>query len=125
MPSRAPLTDRDVVIIAAIATGATQRMAAEIAGCSERTVRKRLATPEVKRSLEVERQRLAEEVADALTGALPCAVRRLVCISSAGADRDAMGAARVLLTEARAWRDAVYVSERLVELEAALLDRRH
>ena len=45
---------------------------------------------------------------------------RLVSVMANGSDRDAVAAARVLLAEARSWRDAAWVDARVDALEADL-----
>jgi len=116
---------RDAVLIAALATGATWAQAGTAAGCSARTVGRRLADPTMRAALGAERQRLAEQVADALTGAVTATVTRLAAITEQGADRDAVGAARVLLAEARAWRETAWVTQRLDAVEDELTRRRN
>jgi hypothetical protein len=117
--------DRDTrIIVAAVASGSTQAEAAEVAGCSARTVRRRLADPTVRAALDAERTRVAHEVADALIARARAAVDRLARVVDSGADRDAVAAARVLLSEARGHREATYVADRLREVENALFARR-
>lgn len=115
--------DRLPIVIAAVATGRTYPQAAELAGVSERTVRRLLDAPGVREQVAAERVRLAQEVADALTGLVPAALDRLRRITDVGTDRDAVNAARVIVTEARAWRDAPWAAARLRPFDDADLDR--
>lgn len=121
--ARTPRIDRDAVIVAAIASGRTWDQAADAAGCSRSVVARRLAVPEIRAAVETERQRLAAQVADALTASVPAAVDRLQRIASTGTDRDAVNAARVLLGESRQWRDHRWVLDRLEAVEDALAER--
>lgn len=115
--------DRDAVIVAALATGATHAEAGKAAGCSTRTVARRLTEPSIAAAVDAERTRLAQEVADALAGRARAAVDRLAAVVAEGSDRDAVTAARVVLDQAVRHRDHVYVADRLVALEAALTRR--
>jgi len=87
-------------------------------------VRRRLADPTVRAALDAERTRVAHEVADALTARGRAAVDRLARVMDTGLDRDAVAAARVLLSEARGHREATYVADRLREVETTLYARR-
>lgn len=115
---------RDIVIVAALACGATHEQAGTAAGCAGRTVRRRLAEPTVRAALEAERTRLASEVADALTGNARAAVERLRRVVDDDADRDAVNAARVLLDQMVKHRDHTWINERLDDIEARLTVQR-
>ena len=115
--------DANAVLVAALATGASHKRAAELAGVSVRTVARRLQDPDIRAALDTERTRLAAEVADAITGSLRGAVARLRAVSLQGTDRDAVQAARVLLIEGRAWREALWVDQRLDALEDTLREQ--
>jgi hypothetical protein len=120
-----PLLDaRDLAIVAAVATGSTQAEAGELAGCSARTIRRRLTEPPVRAALDAERTRLAHEVADALTGRSRAAVDRLAAIIEDGNDRDAVQAARALLDAMIRHRDHAFVNDRLDTIEASLERKR-
>jgi len=65
------------------------------------------------------RAEVAERLADVLAARSTEVVDRLGQVVSGGNDRDAVGAARVLLAEGRAWRECGYVEQRLTALEVA------
>ena len=120
-PDDAALLDPlNVVIVAAVASGMTHAAAADAAGCSTRTVRRRVAEPTVRAALDNERRRLTEQVADALAGRSLDAIDRLASIMTDGNDRDAVSAARVVLDQALRHRDAVWIADRVADAEAAI-----
>ena len=114
------LTDRDHRIVAAVATGMRQADVADLAGCSTRTVRRRLAAPAVAEALAVERAQRSQVITDLLREQSRGAVDRLHRIIRDGTDRDAVNAARVLLAECRQHREQAEVVTRLGDVEARL-----
>lgn len=70
------------------------------------------------------RREVCERIADALAHRTEQTVERPSSIATTGTGRDAVGAARMLLSEARAWRDSAYVTERLETIEDELAQRR-
>ena len=118
------LSDRDRRIVAAVASGARQADVAALAKCSTRTVRRTLTRPEVMTALRTEREAQTAAVVDLLRVQTRGSVTRLERIVREGADRDAVAAARVILAEARAFREQAEVVERLAVVEAALDARR-
>lgn len=112
--------DQNQVLVAAIASGVSQKRAAELAGMSERTASRRMAEPAVRDALAVERTRLASEIADALQGSMRAGTGRMWQIIANGNDRDAAAAWRAVSAEARAWREAAWVADRLDALEVAM-----
>lgn len=105
----------------ALAHGLTHAEAGALVGISARTVRRRLASnPALREAIRAERQVLAQQVADLLTAQAEAAIARLGQVIADGADRDATAAARVVLDQAVRHRDAVYVSDRLADIEQTL-----
>lgn len=117
------LTDRDRRIVAAVASGVRQADVARIARCSTRTVRRTLARPEVDAALRSEREAQTAATVDLLRTQTRGSVERLERVINHGTDRDAVAAARVLLSEARAFREQHEVTERLTAVETALYAR--
>lgn len=117
------LTDRDRRIVAAVASGVRQTDAATIAGCSARTVRRRLALPAVAAAVAAEREARSRVLVDLLREQSAGAVTRLERIIRDGADRDAVAAARVVLAEGRQHREQAEVVERLAAVETILAAR--
>jgi hypothetical protein len=113
------LDQRDVVIVAGLASGSTHAEAGDAAGCSERTVRRRLADESVRAALAAERERVGQQIADMLSGRAAAAVDRLARVVTEGSDRDAVQACRIVLDMMTRHRDAVYVLDRLAALEDA------
>ena len=113
---------RAEIVISALVSGMTERAAAEVAGCSTRTVRRIKADHLAEIGLA--RRQVAERIADALAHRTEEVIDRLHLIGTIGTDRDAVSAARVLLAEARAWRDVAWVVERLEAVEDELAARR-
>jgi hypothetical protein len=60
------LTDRDLSIVAAVVSGLTYADAGLLAGCSESTVDRTMARPEVRAAADAARQRRAAQIADML-----------------------------------------------------------
>jgi hypothetical protein len=119
------LTATDLMIVAALAVGRTWNEAAAAAGTSRATIARRLRVPEVRRALDTERQRVAAEVSDRLCGVMPAVVARLHHIATESeSERETINASRVLLAEARAWRDHRWLTERLEAVEDALARQR-
>ncbi len=89
---------QDDRILEAIANGATQMGAAHLAGCSVRTVQRRLADPEVKEQLEEIRRIAREEILGRLSLAAAEAVEALWKIAQDSEDPELqIKAAAVLL----------------------------
>jgi hypothetical protein len=58
----------DPVLVAAVATSATQKDAAEKASCSTRTVRRRMSDPAFRREVELRRQEQSDRIVDRFVG---------------------------------------------------------
>lgn len=114
--------DRDQVILAAIVNGATNKAAADMAGCSVRTVER--VRGGNRQAIDQARVELGERLADVLSGAVEGAVQTLRGIAADPAHRDAVAAARILLAEARSWRADAYLEPRLARVEDELALRR-
>jgi len=111
----------DPIIAAALAAGATHRAAGEAAGLSERTVRRRLESPEFAAHVANERTKLVTRVADGLTGLTLEAVETLrSLLSSEVTPAVRCRAAQGILAASRIWRDASEMEDRLQELESLL-----
>ncbi len=113
---------RDDQLIIALLTGVTYAQAAESAGCSEVTVRRRLADPAFVERLEAERRDLFDKAAARLLSAIPIAQATLIRIAE---DRAApataqVNAARSILQHAREYLHDATVESRLAAIEVAL-----
>jgi len=118
-------SERDHVLVGLLALGVSQAAAAREAGCSERTVRRRLADPAFVTAVDAERLRIAEQVLDALMIGARAAVRRLhrLVDDDEQPARVQVAAARALLSSAVSWRDQVELDQRLSAVEAAVAAR--
>lgn len=123
MTDQPPTLDPDDrILVAALAAGATQDEAGALIGRSGRTVRRRLADdPDLRAAVQAERDAHACRIADLLVAQAAQAVASLSRIITDGADRDVVGACRVMLSEARQHREAAYVADRLAHVETLLL----
>jgi hypothetical protein len=111
----------DAALIAALAAGATQDAAAEIAGVTARTVRRRLENPDFVERLCDERSALVERTCSRLLGLTEQAVTTLADLLADGVGESIrLRAAMGLLDAARTWRDVGEVEERVRTLEAAI-----
>ena len=107
----------DETIVAHLAAGATYGEAAVRAGCSKRTVERRMTDPAFRdRVAEARRDALAQTAAR-LAAVATAAVDALAHLMlSADADAARVSAARAILTLALPWRGAVEVETQLAEL---------
>jgi transposase len=117
------LDAKDAVFLAALASGATQVEAANRAGMSESTARRRLKDPRFRAELE----RLRSETIRAVSDELLAVGRRAV--STLGELQDAsvpagtrLGAARAVLDLLVRYQQTAEFDERLRSLEAAVAD---
>ncbi len=107
----------DDALVTALAAGRTYEDAATAAGCSARTVDRRMLDPGFRRRVQDLRAATFTRTAALLVDAAVEAVtelRRLMCI--ADSDPARVSAARALVTLAPVWRDAVDIESRLAEL---------
>lgn len=115
-------TARDDRIIAALLAGATYAQTAAAAGCSERTVRRRLDDPRFVERLDAERRDIFDKHTSRLLAALPIAVSTLLRVAQ---DRQApataqVQAARTIIDAGRTWHHDSVLAARLTALENAL-----
>ncbi len=109
----------DEMLAAALASGRTHRAAAEAAGMSERTVRRRLEAPEFRARVSAQRTELVNQVADRLVGLAPQAVETMYSLlSDNNPPAVRCKAAQAVLSSSRAWRDASEMDARIQMLEA-------
>ena len=113
----------DVLLLAALVGGATHAEAATAAKLGERTVRRRLDDHDFRVQLDAARADLLARTLDRLAAGAETAARRLVELLDADDTPPAVrvSAARALLGEQRAYRDAEEMGARLDALEAALV----
>jgi hypothetical protein len=131
-------TARDLTLARLLAVGLTQTAAAERAGMSDRTVRRRLADPAFAQLVDGERLRIAERTLDQLMFGAERATRNLLEIADGTVtvvDTDGqehpeavpvsvrVSAARALLAAAVNWRDQVELDRRLTAIETAIAAR--
>ena len=108
----------DLVLVLALASGLTNRQAAERAGISERTVARRLADPEFQRQIsEAKAATLSQTVAQ-LTAAGLAAVTTLVRLLDADSESAQLGAARSILELGTKLRESYELEQRITALEA-------
>ncbi len=114
---------RDVVLVAALATGATQAEAARVAGVSERTVRRRLEETSFADRVAAERRAVATRTAariTALASGDAVAVLRELMVDANVAPSVRLRAALGALNVAPAWRDKGELEAAVAALEARL-----
>ena len=110
---------RDEILAAALASGKTHRAAADAAGMSDRTVRRRLEAPEFRAMVSAQRMELVTQVADRLAGLAPQAVETMYSLlSDDNPPAVRCKAAQAVLSSSRAWRDASEMDARIQMLEA-------
>ncbi len=107
----------DDALVTALAAGRTYDDAASAAGCSARTVDRRMLDPGFRRRVQELRAATFTRTAALLVDAAVEAVAELRdLMRTAGSDAARVTAARALVTLAPVWRDAVEVESRLAEL---------
>ncbi len=114
---------RDEVLVAALATGATQTEAARMAGMSERTVRRRLDETAFADRVAAERRAVATRTAARITALAShdaVAVVRELMVNEDVAPSVRLRAALGVLTVAPAWRDKGELEATVAAVEARL-----
>jgi hypothetical protein len=112
----------DGVLVAALAAGATQAQAAEMAGMSERTVRRRLEQPNFAARVVEQRSGLVTQTAARLAGLASSAVDALLDLLAADvAPTVRLRAALGVLEAARVWRECSELEARIAVMEAEVL----
>lgn len=111
-------TGADTALIAALAAGCTHAAAAEQAGVSERTVRRRLDDPAFRQQVEAARAEILDRAVAELTSAAVEAVEALRTLLGSEADYARLGAARAILEVGLRYRAQLDLAERVAALEA-------
>jgi hypothetical protein len=111
----------DEALLLTLACGATAEAAAQKAGVSLRTVRRRLAQPAFRQRLQQVRGDMVQRTAGALTAAATEAVRTLLELQKPpNPPAVRLAAARAVLDLGLKLREAAELEERLAELERRL-----
>ncbi len=117
LPVARPRRAVDDALVVALAAGATYDDAARAAGCSGRTVDRRVLDAGFRRRVQEARAAACRRTANLLVDAAVEAVSELrELMRSADTDASKVSAARAILMIAPAWRDAVEVEARLTAL---------
>ncbi len=107
----------DHALAAALGAGQTYAQAARAAGCSARTVDRRVLDPGFRRRVQEVRAAMYARAAAALVDASVEAVAELRCLmKNADADSARVSAARAILSLAPTWRDSTEIESRLAAL---------
>ena len=109
----------DAKILEALAEGKTQKEAAEYAGCTPRTIRRRLEDPVFRLELDECRREVVRQTASSLAQAAATAIATLEALCAERAPHDRHKAAATLL-EYDAKRQEREIEERLCALEERL-----
>jgi hypothetical protein len=117
MPHRGR-SNADSVLIASLASGRTQDQAAEKAGVSARTVRRRLEDPEFVAQVDAARRDLLQRSIAQLMASSMAAVATMHSLLRANSENVRLGAARAILELGQKLREGIDVEERLARLEA-------
>src|SRR5262249_23081555 len=122
-----PQRDRrnaDEVLLMALACGATLDAAAQKAGVSKPTVRRRLQEPEFRQRLQEVRSDMVQRAAGTLTAASTEAIRTLLALQQPSVPYTTrLGAARATLEIGIKLREVADMEERLAALEARVNER--
>lgn len=114
-------TDRtrrgDAALVGALAAGATHAQAAERAGVSERTVRRRLDEPDFRRAVSRERGRILDRAAGLAADTAAEAITVLRDLMRDAPEHVRLAAARAIVDRAASLREAGELEERLRRLE--------
>lgn len=106
-------------MISALAQGSNLTQAAERAGCSPRTVARRLQREDFRQLVSVERRNYFDRASGLLAGAFMSAAATLVDLSRRSTnDSVRLGAARAVLEWGERLRDNLDLEERVAALEA-------
>lgn len=100
MASDLPDSNKDDLLVAALARGATQARAAEESGHSERTVRRRLENEKFRSSVQAARREALQRAVGAMATGAPGAVSLLLrLMTKAESESVRLGSAKVLLDQ--------------------------
>ncbi len=108
----------DRVLLASLAAGMSHAAAARAAGISERTVRRRVLEPEFAVQLTQVKDEHVAQISHRLMGLVPTAVDTLTALTAPDVPPGVrLRAASILLANARTWREANEIENRLRALE--------
>jgi uncharacterized small protein (DUF1192 family) len=111
--------EADTALLLALACGAMAEQAAQKAGVSVRTVRRRLATPEFRRRIQALRDDMVQRTTAMLTAAsLEVVKTQLALLHSAMPPAVRLGATNSVHKWALKLREATELTERIAALEA-------
>jgi len=109
----------DLVLVAALAAGATYEVAAEQGGVSERMVRRRMEEPSFRRQVEGARAEILARAVAMLTSASVEAVEALRALLGSDLDSARLGAAKAILETGLKMREQLDLVGRIAALEEA------
>jgi len=124
-PNPPNLHKGDSRLLDALAGGESIKRAASLAGVSERTAHRRLASPDFARMLYEARARIAEASTGRLMLASLRAVATLEGLLASRSDSIRLGAARAILEAGVRWRESAEFAQRLRELEERVEEVEH
>lgn len=110
----------DAMLIAMLASGATTKEAAEAAGISERTARRRLQEPDFLQLVGEARAGLIDRASSTLASGMVEAANTLKELLKANSERTQLGAAKALILLGLRAREVGEFEDRLRELERAM-----
>lgn len=117
-PPADPRAARDEVLIECLAVGLSYPRAAEFAGCTDRTVSRRMADPEFARRVAQRRGERVRALTGQLTSLAEDAVTALRRVLADGErDGDVVRAAQIVFTFLGHYRTETDLEDRLVDLE--------
>ena len=107
------------LVVVGLATGKTHAGVAEVAGVSERTVRRRGQDPEVAEAVERLRSALVEQASGRLLDAVHAAIDTMTDVLAAESDAVRLRAAIAVLDKALQLRQLDLLERRVASLESA------
>jgi hypothetical protein len=121
--SEAAAPEPDDLLALALASGATHAEAATKAGCSAKTVQRRLHDPAFRARVSELRRGMVDAASGRLTGALTEAADALRGLLNADSEAVRLGAARSLIEMASRMHETVLLQGEIEELRALLANR--
>jgi hypothetical protein len=112
--------EKDVIWAMALASGATQAVAAEQAGTSPRTIRRKLARPEFRQLVADLRAELIGQALGRMANNMTRAADSLGALLDSEDERVRLRTCRALLSLGLKMRDSVDLTERVREIEAEI-----
>ena len=113
----------DLALVLAVASGLTNKQAAEQAGVSESTVYRRLRDPAFKQQVREARAATVEQASARLTAASLTAIQTLLQLLDAESESVRLGSARVILELGVKFREAQELEARISQLEQQLANQ--